>query len=83
MKVSKPNYIPHKTPFRVKFMDWFNYYKKDLINLYTIFQYSINQNFDYEDIKADIRTGVKSNVEFTKFVYMIYHSSSKYYPKYT
>ena len=79
MTFSKPNYIPHKTPFRVKFMDWFNYYKKDLINLYTIFQDSINANFDEEDIKSNM----KSNVEFTKFVYMIYHSSSKYYPKYS
>ena len=77
MTFSKPNYIPHKTPFRVKFMDWFNYYKKDLINLYTIFQDGLEQ-FDPSDIKADM----KSNVEFTKFVYMIYHSSSKYYPKY-
>jgi len=76
MRISKPNYIPHRTPFRVKFMDWFNYYKKDLINLYTIFQDGLEQ-FDHSDIKADM----KSNVEFTKFVYMIYHSSSKYYPK--
>jgi hypothetical protein len=78
MTFSKPNYIPHQTPFRVKFMDWFKYYKKDLINLYTIFQDSINDNFIEEDIKSNM----KSNVEFTKFVYMIYNSSSKYYPKY-
>ena len=77
MKYSKSNYIPHKTPFRVKFIDWFNYYKKDLINLYTIFQDSINNNFERTDIKVEF----KSNVEFTKFVYMIYNSSSKYYDK--
>jgi len=64
------NYIPHKQPLHVNFDLWFKYHKKDLINLYIIFK----QKMEYE-----FRIKNWSNIEFTKFVYFIFNSSSKNY----
>ena len=76
MKSVIVNYIPHKTPKNINFDKWFNFYKKDLINLYTIFQTSINNKYKYNKLNWE------SNILFTKFTYLIFSSSSKYIPLY-
>ena len=68
------NYIPHKTPTRLNFNKWFEYYRSDLINLYSIFKENLKNNYEDDELKIDLDT----NLAFTKFVFFIYNSSSKY-----
>lgn len=68
------NYIPHKTPIRLNFNKWFEYYRSDLINLYSIFKENLKNNYEDDEFKIDLDT----NLAFTKFVFFIYNSSSKY-----
>ncbi len=64
------NYIPHiisnKPP---KFVDWFQYYEKELINLHSITN---------ETLKHKLRRD--SKIDFQSFVYFLYTVSSKFIP---
>jgi hypothetical protein len=75
MKSVIRNYIPHKTPTRLNFNKWFEYYRSDLINLYSIFRENLKNNYEDDEFKIDL----DKNLAFTKFVFFIYNSSSKYY----
>jgi hypothetical protein len=72
------NYLPHKKPERLNFNKWFEYYRSDLINLYSIFRENLKSNYEDDEFKIDL----DKNIAFTKFVFFIYNSSSKYIPKY-
>lgn len=72
MKSVIVNYIPHKRPINVNFNNWFQCYKKDILNLYSIFKESINDNYKYNKIDWE------TDIIFKKFVYLIFNSSSKY-----
>lgn len=65
------NYIPKSTPNNVYFNKWFEYHKKDLINLYEIFKENIIMRFPHLEKEK------WNNVLFTKFVYFIFNNSSK------
>ena len=71
-----PNYIPHETPMDADFNEWYKFYKRDLINLYMIFQKSVDERYNNTNVEW------RNNETYTKFVYMIFKSSSKYIPKY-
>ena len=58
------------------FNEWYKFYKRDLINLYMIFQKSVDERYNNTNVEW------RNNETYTKFVYMIFKSSSKYIPKY-
>ncbi len=72
MKCVMNNYVPHKINNKTKFDDWFSYYRRDLINMYCIFKEIFNKQYNDVEIEND-------NELFTKFVYMIFNSSSKHF----
>ena len=47
------NYIPHKR-IKVNFQIWFNEYKVDLINLYSILIETLEERYDNIDINFNI-----------------------------
>jgi hypothetical protein len=61
------NYIPHPTPKRPNFYEWFNTYQDDLMYLY----YSMNQ------ILVD-RHDEEAPHDFRKFAQFIFYCSSKH-----
>ena len=92
------NYIPHKVP---KFMSklseknhynvWFECYKNNLIEMYSIFYKNISKRYEQSELKFDntifysnkyhdniFDDKIFEDVIFKRFCMMIYNSSSKH-----
>jgi hypothetical protein len=70
------NYIPHKTPFKPNFNEWFNEYKYNLACLFGIFKETIEKRYS-ESTNNDWN----SEKLFLKFCRFIYSKSSKHVNK--
>jgi hypothetical protein len=70
------NIIPRKTPIDANRFDWHNAYKKDLINMYSLFRRAIEHEYP-EEIK-----NLDDEYAFHHFSRLIYHCSSKYICEY-
>ena len=67
------NYIPHKTPYKPNFNNWYNEYKYDLACLYSIFKETIDERYS-----ESTNNELESNELFIKFCRLIYNNSAKY-----
>ncbi len=70
------NYIPHKTPYKPNFADWFNEYKYNLACLFGIFKETLEER--YSD---SINNEWNSEELFSNFCKLIYNNSSKHINK--
>lgn len=70
------NIIPHKTPEDANRFDWHNAYKKDLINMYSIFHKALQNKYPNQVSNLD------NEYAFHNFSRLIYHCSSKHIGEY-
>lgn len=66
------NYIPHKLKNKNKFNKWYNEYEYDLLNMFEI----------VKDILEFRHSEDEYNLNFEKFCFLIYNSSSTYIPSF-
>ena len=65
------NYIPYERDDNMEFEEWAEYYKRDLINLFTIFKGNMLRQFPF------LKKEIWNNLLFTKFAYFVFKNSSR------